>query len=383
MKKTFIGTAISLAIINCISPKSLAMQKEPSKTIPTVKCEIVAHIEQPIGNMTFTPNNRKIFSIHPFIKPSIRVAELTSPTSFEPFPNVEWNIAKTDSDLFLDDVLGLRGDENGIVWILDMGTRLKITPKIVGWNTKTNKLERIFYIPQPVSRSSSQLEHLVVDLKHKAIYVTDEDIGLGGDGSKGALVVVDMTTGMCRRVLEGDVSTRAEQVPIVINGRPFMIPDKDGKPRLFTIGNDGIAADKDFRWLYYGPMSGHSLYRLPIEDLLDSKLLKQELSAKVERYSDKTVNGGISIDSKGNIYSTEPEHKAIGIIPAGGGKYQPYTTDPQLGWTDAVSYSPDGFMYVSDSQLDKSSACNQGNSFNKAPYLLLRFKPLAPGRIGY
>ncbi|MFX4813591.1 hypothetical protein ABTB60_19345, partial [Acinetobacter baumannii] len=80
-------------------------------------------ISEPIGNMTFTSDNRKIFSIHPLFKRPIRVAELTSKNEFVPFPNLDWNTPKENSGLFFDDVLGLRADENGIVWIMDMGTR--------------------------------------------------------------------------------------------------------------------------------------------------------------------------------------------------------------------------------------------------------------------
>jgi len=102
----------------------------------------------------------------------------------------------------------------------------------------------------------------------------------------------------------------------------------------------------------------------------------------VQRYSDKVNNGGITLDQNGNVYSTEPENAAIGIIPAKTKKYQRFTADKQCTWPDGLSYSPDGYMYVSDSQIDKSPLCNDGKALNKPPYQLFRFKPLAPGRVG-
>jgi len=381
--RTPIIIAMTVPILAMAAAYSQPKQPTTKASAPPVKVELVAQISQPIGNITFTPDNRKFFSIHPFYKPKLRVAELTSPNSFKPFPNLEWNTPKPHSELFLDDVLGIRGDENGIVWILDMGNRSKITPKVVGWDTKKNALHHIYYIPAPASLPSSQLNDLVVDNKNQAIYIADEDVGPGGDGSKGALVVIDMKTGKCRRLLQGTTSTKAENIPVIINGQPLKVTKPDGSKRILTIGNDGIAADRDFQWLYYGPMNGRSLYRLKIADILNQTLTEEKLAASVERYSDKTNNGGISLDQEGNIYSTEPEHRAIGIIAAGTRKHTQYASEQKCTWPDGVSYSPDGNMYVSDSQLDKSPLCNQGKSLNKPPYLLFRFKPLAPGRVGH
>jgi sugar lactone lactonase YvrE len=368
---------------NAEGGKSVGSAESSKVSAKPVAVEIVARISQPIGNMTFTPDNRKFFSIHPFFKPDLRVAELTSSTTFKPFPNLDWNTPKPHSDKYLDDVLGIRGDENGVVWILDMGNRNKITPKVVGWNTKKNALEKIYYIPAPASLPSSQLNDLVIDNKNHAIYIADEDVGPGGDGSKGALVVIDMKTGKCRRLLEGSKSTRAEIIPVVVNGKPLRVTNADGSKRLLTIGNDGIAADKNFEWLYYGPMNGHTLYRLKIADVLDTALSEKKLATRVERYSEKTNNGGITLDSAGNIYSTEPETRSIGIVTANTKTYKQYAHEEQCSWPDGLSYSPDGYMYVSDSQIGKSSLCNDGKSLNKAPYLLFRFKPLAPGRVGH
>ena len=129
-------------------------------------------------------------------------------------------------------------------------------PKFVVWSTKENKLEGIYYIPAPSSLHTSNLNDLVVDYKHGHAYIADEEVGFGGDGSHGALIDVDIQTGECRRLLDADVSTRAEKIPVVVNGKDLMVDDKKtGGKRLFTIGNDGIATDKNYEWLYYGPLA--------------------------------------------------------------------------------------------------------------------------------
>ena len=121
-----------------------------------VRAEIVARLPQSVGNIAITPDNQIIFSHHPFFSPDVRVARLTSPTTFQPFPNADWNTPRKGTDHYLDNVLGLRSDENGVVWIIDMGFRTKITPKLVGWNTRADRLERMYYMPEPVTRAGSQ-----------------------------------------------------------------------------------------------------------------------------------------------------------------------------------------------------------------------------------
>jgi hypothetical protein len=111
-------------------------QQQPNN----VTAEIFARLPQSVGNVAFTPDNQVIFSHHPFYSPDVRVAKLTSPTTFEPFPSAEWNTPREGSDQYLDNVLGLRSDEDGVVWIIDMGFRTHITPKLVGWNTRANRL---------------------------------------------------------------------------------------------------------------------------------------------------------------------------------------------------------------------------------------------------
>ena len=368
--------AISSAVALCLAASASAQS--------TATAELVAELPESVGNITFTPDKRLIFSHHPFYGPKVRVAEMNADRkSFRPFPNEEWNTPRPGTDQYLDSVLGLRGDERGVIWMLDMGLRTPLTPKVVGWNTKTNKLERVYYIPAPASRPESQHNDLVVDNKNNAIYIADEGIGPGGDGTKAALVVVDMKTGLARRVLEGHVSTLPESVPITVDGRPLLVPGKDKKPVPILVGADGIAADQKFEWLYYGPLNGQWIYRVRIKDLLNTGLSDAKLGESVERYAKKPNNGGLSIDRAGNLYLTEVESKAVGIIPAADKTYRRFVSDPKMIWPDGLSYSPDGYMYVSAAQISEVALFNGGEARNRAPYYIFRFKPVQPGRIGH
>jgi sugar lactone lactonase YvrE len=370
-----------LAAVALMLATGTAHAQAPAGTIPA---EVFAEVPQSVGNITFTPDNRVIYSHHPFFSPDVRVAELNADRkTFKPFPNAEWNTPRKGSDRFLDSVLGLRGDENGIVWMLDMGQRTPLTPKIVGWDAKANRLHRIYYIPAPTSLPESQHNDFVVDSKNRKFYIADEGIGPGGDGSKAALVVVDMDTGATRRLLQGHVSTLPEDRPITVDGKPLTVPGKDGKPVVIKVGADGIAADKAFEWLYYGPLNGTSIYRVRLADLNNEALSEAELGTKVERYAEKPNNGGLSIDEAGNLYLTEVETKAVGVIPADTRRYRRLAWNDSLLWPDGVSYSTDGHMYVSAAQIPQAALFNNGEAKNKAPYYIFRFKPLAPGRNGH
>jgi sugar lactone lactonase YvrE len=344
------------------------------------KAEVFARLPQSVGNIAFTPDNQLIFSHHPFYSPDVRVARLTSATTFEPFPNAEWNTPRKGTDQYLDNVLGLRSDESGVVWIIDMGFRTQITPKLVGWNTRTNKLERVYYMPEPVTVKGSQPQDIVIDQKNRKFYIADENIGPGGDGSHAAIIVIDMDTGVARRVLDGDRSTIPENVPITVDGNDLTVPGKDGKPSIIKVGCDGITMDTKSEWVYFAPLSGRSLYRIKAADLSSEKLSPEALSGKVERYSDKPNNGGLSIDYAGNIYLTAVETKSIGIIGQDR-KYRTYLSDPDMVWPDGITASPDGYMYVSASQVSAAAMFHGGKPENKTPYLIYRFKPEAPGYI--
>ncbi|MBI5519812.1 MAG: hypothetical protein HY916_07110 [Desulfovibrio sp.] len=291
-----------------------------------------------------------------------------------PYPNAEWNTRRTTDDRYLDDVLGLRNDSQGVVWMLDMGTKSGVTPKLVGWNTRANKLERIYYIPAPASLRTSQLNDFVLDETRGVAVIADEEIANGGDGTKAALVILDMKTGATRRVLAGDKSTRPENMPIVSDGKQLNIP---GTQKPILVGADGITLDRSNTWLYFAPLNGSAVYRIRMDDLLRTP--DNALPGKVETYAKKKNNGGLSIDVEGNLYLTYVGDKAVGVIPADTRTARTYAADAQLIWPDGVSYNKDGYMYVSAAQLPLAGVFNNGKDMTRKPFAIFRFKPLAPG----
>lgn len=341
--------------------------------------EIYASLDVAAGNIAYTSTGDLVFSNHPFFEPAIRVVRYDANKKItQPFPNLEWNTPRATDDHYLSNVLGIRNDVNGVVWMLDMGQRNDITPKIVGWNTYTDKLERIYYLPETVLAHTSQPNDMVVDTRHGVFIIADEGIGNGGDGSKAALILVDMNTGIARRLLEGTRTTLPENDPTMFGGKPLSV---NGKPLL--VGCDGITSDVNFEWVYYSPLNGTRIYRIKTEDLLNTTLTEKDLDQRIETYSAKPNNGGLSIDSDGNLYSTALETNSVAVILAKDRSVHTFMSDKQMLWPDGISYNAaDGYMYVPAAQVHLGKAFNNGKNLAKAPFYIYRFKPLAKGLLG-
>jgi len=340
----------------------------------TDQLEIVAEFpaEHPPGNIAITPEGRIFMSQHQFYGAPLRVVEVLDDGSVTPFPDQAWSSQPDQTGVGLNTVLGLRSDQDGILWMLDRSAGEGQPGKIVGWDTENEELYQVIYLPQPIISSSPFLNDLAVDLEHNAIYITDT---AGGEDS--ALIVVDLTTGFSRRVLEGDISTRPEDIPIIINERLINLAGNPAK-----IGANPITIDPDNEWVYYAPMSGRSLYRIATEDLLDQSLSPEALSNRVERYGDKPICDGITVDGAGNVYITSITENAIGVVDQTG-KYEIlYQDDKLLSWTDGMAFSSDNYIYATVTQLQNSPPLNNGENDFQPPFYIVKFPALSSGKVG-
>ena len=335
--------------------------------------EIVAEFpaEHPPGNIAITPEGRLIMSQHQFYGAPLRVVEVLD-ESVVPFPNRAWSSQPNQNGVGLNTVLGLRSDREGVVWMLDSSAGEGQPGKIVGWDTENDELYQIIYLPQPIIADSSFLNDLAVDLDHNAIYVTDT-----ASGNNSALIVVDLNTGFSRRVLEGDISTRPEDIPMIINER---VINMQGKPAQVCV--NPITVDPNNEWVYYAPMSGTSLYRVSTKDLLNESLSRSQLSSRVERYGDKPICDGITVDHAGNVYITSITDNAIGVVDRTGAYRTLYQDDKLLSWTDGMAFGPDDYVYVTVSQLQNSPPLNNGENDFQPPFYIVRFPALSSGEVG-
>jgi len=336
---------------------------------------ILARLDHGPGNVTVTGNGRIIMSLHPFYLPKYAVVEYKNKV-LAPFPNKELADADSLSALKLDSVLGIRSDANGIVWMLDTGMRSGVTPKLVSWNTRTDTLHRVVYLPAPIAPKDAFVNDFAVDTRRNHIFISDP-----AGGANAALIVVNLDSGTARRVLEGHSSVIPENVDLVIDKIPVQVKDKFGKLVRPHIGVNPITEDLNNEWVYFGPMHGHSLYRIKADDLANDKLDGKILASRVERYSDKPISDGMTIDKNNTIYLGDLAANAIGVIGADR-QYRRLAISPELAWVDSFSFGPEGKLYAVVNRLHQSATLNGGVSRSKPPYYLVQVKALAPGLPG-
>ena len=335
--------------------------------------EVVAELPEGPGNIAVGPGGRIFVSMHQFFQPRFRVMEVLKDGSLKPYPNETWAGEPGPDGVGMHAVLGIRADGQDRLWMLDNGGTV---PKLVIWDTLADRLVHVVYLPPPHATPPGAFHNdLAIDPAGKA-YIAD--VGMGG---RPGIVVLDLHTGLSRRVLEGHPSVEAEpDADIVIDGKkPTML--RDGNPVQPKVAINPITIDPAGEWVYYGAMNGRSLYRIRAADLRDEALAPDELGKRVQRYGDKPPCDGISCDSAGNVYITDVNASGIGVTGADG-KYRILFVDPRLSWPDAISAGPDGWMYVACNQLHKSAALNAGVDESKPPFLIVRFKALAESAVG-
>ncbi|MGF1502406.1 MAG: L-dopachrome tautomerase-related protein [Paracoccaceae bacterium] len=336
-----------------------------SDEVETAQLEIVAEFDTGPGNVTVTPEGRIIVSMHQFYAPEVRVYEVGPEGARAPFPTPDWAGPLGEDGIGFSSVLGLRASVEGVVWMLDNGLADGVPARLVGWDTRADTLVDTIEIPASASVEGSFHNDLALDAERPLAYIAD---------LAGALVVVDLETGAARRVLDGHASTAADDVDMVVHGRRLTAPD--GTPHRVAVNPITISADN--AWVYYGAMHGLTVWRVPTAALADADLGADALAARVERYGAKPPSDGITVDDAGHVYITDTGGNAVGVT-APDGSYRPLVVDPRLEWPDGMSAAPDGWIYVTVNRLNDVAFLNGGETLEPiGPYVLARFRPLAP-----
>ena len=336
------------------------------------RLEVVAELAQAPGNIAVTPEGRLIISQHALYMPPQPVIELLPDGSTKPFPNETWAVKPGKDGVGLTSVLGIQSDQQGIVWMLDNGMG---TSRLVAWDTRKDALHKIVEVTEPGRVYNSFFNDLALDPVHSTIFISDV-----ASPANSALVAVDLKTGTSRRLLEGHSSVVPEPLPIVIGDKAMSV-DKEGKGKP-TIGVDAITIDTKSEWLYYGAAQSESLWRIRTADLVNENLSDADLATKIERYGDRPICDGITIDGAGNVYITDLTNYAIGVVEPSGNYRVLFRDNKLLVWPDGMSFGPDGYIYVVVNQLHLSPVFNKGKNLSTPPYYVLRFKSLADGAVG-
>jgi sugar lactone lactonase YvrE len=327
--------------------------------------EVLAYPE-PIGNVAVSSTGRVFFTVHPEARPTgNKVLEFVDGAAV-PYPSI-----RQQAELF-DTPLGIAVDRYNRLWTIDHGNHGLRSAKIVGIDLATGEVIRQHALPADIAPAGSFLQDLQVSADGNTIVIADASFWR----KRPAIIVYDVETGAARRVLESHASVSAEDYVIRNGGREMTF--FKGLVALRG-GIDGIALGPE--WLYFGALSGSELYRVRLRDLRDGDLSQSQMAKRVESYSIKPLSDGLSIDVDGNVYITDVEHHAIFVVD-GDRDLVTLLQSENIRWPDALSFGPDGWLYVADSALGDVVLRSKEHIASQAPYRVFRFQPGAEGTPG-
>lgn len=349
--------------------------------------EVVLQFSLAPSGITVASDGSWILSVSQTEKPRARVVKVSKSGKVEPFPTEKISDAAPDAPFQLDAVEGLQLGADGLIWMLDNGRRSEFTPKLIAWNYEKNRLQHLHYFGQPAVLPGSYLVDLVADPNLPFVYLSDP-----ANGADAALIVLDRTTGLSRRVLQGHASVIPD--PSVKPGATRGGAEArriDGALTVPHAGVDAIALDRKGEWLYYAPLRSDKLYRIKTEHLRSADLKPEKLAQEVQTYATKPPATSITLDNKGNVYVGDIEGRAIGVIDNDAKRtYRVLASDPRLIAPDGLCFGTDGKLYFfSRSQYVPNAAPGPSSAGTVSTggggsslHSLYRMKALAPGRAG-
>ncbi|MEM9494107.1 MAG: L-dopachrome tautomerase-related protein, partial [Myxococcota bacterium] len=207
----------------------------------------------------------------------ISVGEVVGDNRVVPYPNADmqtWAPGASPTDLIVS-AQSVYVDDEDFLWILDtanvalMGV-VEGGPKLIKVDLGSDEVVDVLPMPAEIAPLDSYLNDVRVDTARDTAYLTDSNLGV--------LVVVDLQDGSARRVLIEHPSTKSEDIDIIIDGEPWMLPGGI----VPDVQVDGLALDPNGDYLYYQALTGQTLYRIPTEALRDPQRSEAELAALVE-----------------------------------------------------------------------------------------------------
>ena len=304
---------------------------------------------------------------------SMSVAEVLPNGMVRAYPN--WTINQWDASLNASNrlvcVQSVYIDENNNLWILDPAAP-RFTgpvpggPKLLQVDLASGRVMRTYHFNNSIVPIKSYLNDVRVDARNRYAYMTDSGLG--------AIVVLNLNTGQARRVLGNNSSTKAEPIILKIDGRPLVYVD--GSPVRFN--SDGIALDSQGQYLYYHALTGRTLYRIRTDYLRDFTLNEPLIASGVEKLGEDCATDGMIMDQAGNIYLACVEESAIMARQLSGSSsslaLRTVAQDQRIQWPDSMSLGPDGYLYVTASQLHLMPIIAEGKDLRNPPYRIFKVR---------
>ena len=226
-----------------------------------------------------------------------------------PYPNADFNRHEPDALVAsLVSVQSVVVDPIDRLWILDTGSPMFQPtqyggPKLVCVDLATDRVIKTILFPQDVALPTTYLNDIRFDLRRGSegmAFITDS-----ADGGANGIIVVDLGSGDSWRKLHDHPSTKAEPLQTflpIVEGKPLMERQADGKSKPMTMGADGIAISADGTRLYYCPLMSRKLYSVSVDCLCDRQMDDLAVARSVIDEGDKGGGAdGLESDAAGYI----------------------------------------------------------------------------------
>lgn len=336
--------------------------------LPGTVLEVVADLPTPPGNIAVSADGRVFVSLHPEAGPRDKVVEIVNGEP-RPWPNQVFQTGDGEPRWF-HSVLSLRIDRQGRLWTLDNGNHGFAPGRLLAFDLESGGVVHEYEFPKDIAGLGSHLNDFQVSADGKFIYIAEASFF----AKTPALVVYDVEQHRARRLLAGHPGVTADRYTPVVQGRKMVALG------LVSIrpGVDSIVLDPANEWLYFAPVTDLDLYRARTADLRNDDLSAAELAGRIETFAPKTMSDGLTVDSAGNIYISDPEHSAIMVMRTDR-SMETLVRDDRLRWPDGFSFGPDGWLYVSCSALHQIIGLPPWTFRKHAPFQIFRLRPGTPG----
>ncbi|UDF36480.1 UNVERIFIED_ORG: major royal jelly family protein [Shinella sp. XGS7] len=209
-----------------------------------------------------------------------RLIERAGRVTLEPFPN--WGLHALNRPDGLRNVLGFAIDSKNQLWALDMGFAagdVEAAPgaqKLVIFDIESGRELRRYPLPDAVAdRKTSFLNDLALDERRQLAYISDSG-SRAENGAAGGIIVLDLQTGLSRRVLDRSPLTGDDPArPLFVNGEPAL------PGQALRVGINGIALSPDGERLYWSITTGDAVYALDTRHIRGDAQPPADLEAHV------------------------------------------------------------------------------------------------------
>ncbi|WP_312900008.1 L-dopachrome tautomerase-related protein [Chryseobacterium taichungense] len=369
-------TVLAMALVSLAACKESS--KQPKQVVNSeVSTEKNTQLEEVFSDSTYqltgvaVAKDNRVFVNYPYWldNHSYSVVEVKDGKAV-PYPDAEWNSFKKGEDgqnKFVT-VQSVVTDDKGFLWVVDaagigLGKVYQHSSKVLKINLANNKIEKIYRFPENVVSEDVYINDIRVDNENGFAYLTNSNTG--------GIVVLNINTGASRLVLTNSPSVKSDPN---YHFSPLGTELKKGDGSLLKVNSDGIALTPDNQYLYYKPLTDNRLYRIKTDLLRDFKTNEAVLNKSVEDLGKFITTDGMIFDKNGNLYLGDLEKNSIVKITPDLKMHTIVKDDEKLIWPDSYSISDDGYLYISNSQIQLMPWFHDGKEQFKKPFKVFRIK---------